>query len=380
VGKNNNFIEINGRRYNAVTGVAVGTAELPKIRQSLDGVIAPAASAQSAQPLRSNKTVSQPQQQTHQSVIQPTKVQKPSLQDVRRPTAKPATNHTPEQAKTLMRHAVHKPQPDLKRHLVAQSPTDILIKQPQLPVTPKLSVATVDSTRWHRAKAIAKSQLVSRFNQVQPSPPIAPTTTKVISQTLAQPLRQPAVKKPPKTTADLLQFAVEQATSHQEAPIKLKKSSRAGLNKHLVGIGTLAAAFVLLVGVLVHQNMADIKLNLASSKAGFAASLPAYQPPGFSLANISSDTGTVALHFHSNSDTDRDFVVTEKPSGWDSPTLRDMFVSQTGQSYQTVESAGRILYIYGQRNITWVNGGIWYQIQSNDSLSNQQLVDLANSL
>jgi hypothetical protein len=72
--------------------------------------------------------------------------------------------------------------------------------------------------------------------------------------------------------------------------------------------------------------------------------------------------------------------LTEKTSAWNSATLRDNFVASNAKTYQTVETGGRTIYLYGQNQASWVNGGIWYQVQSNGALSNHQLVELATSL
>ena len=55
------------------------------------------------------------------------------------------------------------------------------------------------------------------------------------------------------------------------------------------------------------------------------------------------------------------------------------FVAPTDPNYQVVVGGGRTVYLYGSRNATWVNNGLWYVLQGNDSLSNQQLVQLATS-
>jgi hypothetical protein len=70
----------------------------------------------------------------------------------------------------------------------------------------------------------------------------------------------------------------------------------------------------------------------------------------------------------------------QKQSTWDSTALHDNFVAAKNGSYQTIQSAGRTIYTYGNGNATWVNSGVWYQVTSNGSLKMNDLVNLANSM
>ncbi|HXR49659.1 MAG TPA: hypothetical protein VN778_01380, partial [Verrucomicrobiae bacterium] len=129
----------------------------------------------------------------------------------------------------------------------------------------------------------------------------------------------------------------------------------------------------------LYANLTSIQLQVASSKAGFTANLPSYQPIGYSFAHLNYSPGNVAMQFQSNSDS-RAYAISEKLSAWDSQTLRSDFVAGIGQDYQTVQTAGHTLYVYGKNNATWVNSGIWYQIKSDGALSVHQLVELASSM
>ena len=47
---------------------------------------------------------------------------------------------------------------------------------------------------------------------------------------------------------------------------------------------------------------------------------------------------------------------------------------------QTIDTAGRTVYIYGNDNASWVDNGIWYQVTSNGDLSNTDVLNIASSL
>ena len=378
--KNNksDSIEINGKRYDATTGAELSETVTMKPHHHLDGVVAPAGTVYAP-----TKHVLHKQPKPSRTTGKPSH-HAPSMRDVMRPIAKhhgPA--HSPQPAQTLMRRAVTKPTVTPKTQFKAQGQASQLVSQTVLEVAPKLSATIVDNRRLKHAQVIPKSRLISRYNMdvVIARTPAIPARSGSVGQaatTLPRASHQPAPSRP-QTTADLLQRAIEQATSHRQVTPHIKRS--AARNKRIVSVSTLALVSLVLFGFVLHQNMPNIKLDMASSKAGFAAGLPTNQPAGYSLGTLSASTGQVALQFHSNSDNNRVYNLVEKPSDWDSVTLRDMFVTNASANrYQTVQTAGRTLYLYGQQNITWVNGGIWYLVRSDGVLSNQQLIDLATSL
>lgn len=357
VRKNNNIIEINGQRYDAKTG-ALLTPSSPKHGK-----------AKPVQPVAAASQHTKPAM--HTDVI-------------RRPGKRPAL-HSPKASRTLMRQAVKKPDPSLKRHLKVQGHTDTLAQPPLAIVAPAHSVQQLDAKRLQKASQVAKSRLISHF-----LPPAASTASRpaalapaqshpeaslpVAVKALAGQDHSAKLGKRPKTTADILARAIEQATSHEELPPP--RHSRAKRN---VAIGGVVGLSVLLLGVIVTQNLSNVRLQMASARAGFSASLPDYHPAGYSLGQLDYSDGVVAANFHSNSDGQL-YSITQKRSAWDSATLLNTFVAPADPNYQTTEAAGRTIYIYGDANATWVNGGVWYVIQSNGSLNDRQLVDLATSL
>jgi hypothetical protein len=346
VSKNNNIIEINGKRYDAHTGAALDEPAVQAAHK---------AAAHTATP----KPV--------------TPKAKPTARDVVRAKPKHAAAHKPQPAKTLMRSAVKKPSGSFKRHVKAQSNTGALIKQPSAAVIAKASINRVDEKRLKSAEKIPKSKLVKHFNEQG-----AATYQPLVATTItSEPFVPPVVAPTTNTTEDVLQRALERASSHRES--QPKRHSKNNKLARVSGVSLATLSFVLLAGLAIQNNLPGAKLHLASSQAGFAASLPSYKPAGYSLQGIESGPGVVAIHYQSNSD-ERTYTLTEKDSAWDSTSLRDQFVASTGQSYNTIESGGRTIFIYGQHDATWVSGGVWYQVHTAGALSDRQLIDLASSL
>lgn len=369
-------IEINGKRYDAITGKAVEAPATMKPHHHLDSIVAPTHKSRAG---GTAKPATPPR-----AADKPTHHHRPSMQDVRQPVTRQRP-HTPQPTRTLMRHAVQKPQTahHTSRGVKAQGEISGVTKHLSLELAPKLSAAVVDNQRLKHARVVPKSKLISHYHPAAGGvvPVAAPTPAAVQPTIQFSPQTPTPTTRQPQTTAELLQHAIDQATSHQQPAPRVRRSYRHSRGRRIASVSTLALVSLTLFGFVLHQNMPSLKLDLASSRAGFAANMPASRPAGFSLNGLDAATGQVALHFQSNSNDGRTYTITEKPSNWDSATLRDSFVvTASNNKYETVSVAGRTLYLYGQQNITWVNGGIWYQVASAGALSNQQLVNIATSL
>lgn len=293
------------------------------------------------------------------------------MRDVVRPPAKSGGRHTTTTSHTLMRHVVKKPKVETRKHSAAHSLT--LTKPTMSEVVVGKSAKRLDPKRLNRAKRVPQSQLISHFSPVT-SNVLAPQLTPAMPVATPAPLASPQPKSQPKTTADLLEHALKHATSHEQPAPKHRPSRR----KRTAGMAGAVAVVALLIGLIINQNTLNLRLQMASTQAGFDVSLPEYQPAGYSLTQLNASSGIVSGHFRSHSDN-RSYTITEKKSNWDSRALRDTFVAPTGE-YQTVEQGGRTIFLYGKGSATWINGGIWYVIQSHDSLSQRQLLELATSL
>ena len=121
-------------------------------------------------------------------------------------------------------------------------------------------------------------------------------------------------------------------------------------------------------------------MRVAAARAGVNASMPGYQPSGFSFKGpIDYSAGQVTVSFKSNTD-DRAYSVAQRSSNWNSDALLSNFVVAEGKQYQTYIDRGRTLYIYDGSNATWVDNGVWYQVEGNSDMTTDQLVRIAASI
>lgn len=179
---------------------------------------------------------------------------------------------------------------------------------------------------------------------------------------------------------DIFERALAMANSHEQKPDKmllLKTAKKRKKMRRLASLGASVAVFLLLVGLVAFMNKSAIQLQIASARAGFAASTPDYKPEGFSLGRVTYAPGTIATRYDKDS---KAFSIIQKRSNWDSQTLLENFVATTNEDFEGYQVNGRTIYVYGNGKATWVNGGIWYQVQAGEALSNDQLLRVARSM
>lgn len=387
VAKTNNFIELNGKRYDAVTGAFLGVGLQPTSDAK------PLASYMKASP-NHGKVMDgiMPSKAAHAAVAHALKpaVPKPVVTHL----VKPIAHHKPQSAKTLRRDIVKLPIIKPQKPLKLQQPTDIMQHKPGvLTVVPKLSSDVVDPARATRAQHVPQSPQIERFRKQQTPRPthhaaLAPSRPINRSMEPVSHVRTPMrvegrqvlpANKPAET--DIFEQAIAYAKSHEQPSPKAighqkaKRSHRR--QKKIAGVFASVAMLAALSGFIFWQNRADIELQLASARSGVPASMPAYRPSGYAIKGMTYSPGTVTIGFLGNSGS---FSVVQKSSNWDSETLLQNYVATSGQAYNAYSAAGRTVYVYGNDNATWVNGGIWYQINDQGQLSKDQLINLATSM
>lgn len=337
---NNTHIEINGKRYDARTG------------QLLDNTAQPTAPEQ---PLRKSRG---------------------EVVEVRAA----GVHKTTQRSQTLMRHAVKKPA--AAKHVRAQS------RGVMADVAPKKQSGTARVDLYHttnpqrqaRASHIARSTLVTRFNHSPHAAIDRPVTTKVVALPVAKEPSAPAaaLARPMSAAASVLEKGLANAQSHIQ-PLHQLAPARSKRRRRLVSFAASSFAVLLLAGFITYQNIPNISMRYAASRAGVSARMPDYQPAGFSLnKKIQYNPGQITLSFRSNTD-ERSFTITQRESSWNSETLRTNYIA-ADMPVQTFEDKGRTIYLYGDSNATWVNGGVWYEIKGDSLLNSDQLIRIATSM
>lgn len=190
--KNNNIITINGRDYDAKTGIA------------LDGG-KPASKPKLKTPAKTTKVIAKKPSTAAKTTIKQSANSKKAHKQAA--NLKP---HAPKSATTLMRKAVKKPSSKSKSSLKVAG---------EIRVEPKVSHGAINTKLLSYAKRIHKSPLIKHFGDMAASDLAVQQTNTKTPATTKKPTYKPTnVKKKPKTTAELLDYAIAQSTSHEQAP------------------------------------------------------------------------------------------------------------------------------------------------------------------
>lgn len=433
-----NIIELNGKRYDAITGAYLGKSNVvPKniaeqyVRgKVIDGFVrrrnpAPGGQVRNASSRQSRSERPAPVQSranssktsdvttanitenTLKSNIKPTKTNQPIQTASAQKTAKRAEplparakHKRTERSKTLMRRATKKPEFSIKPAIRTQTPAELMAK-PASEIARKASVYSVSSTRQQRAFSTAKHRAVSRFGipAAAPATNFAPPALAAVDASTSPAIRpagqipiiavRPAPPKPLTATrpasranqkpnpSKVFEKALSEATSHlQPAHKARKKRSKA---RKVANAFAVAAAFLVITGFVGYLNLPQLQLQFASVQAGFGASIPSHTPTGYAMdKGIQRSGGTITLSFRSG---ESHFSIKQQASNWNSQTLLDDTLALSGQ-HKTIQKNGQIIYIFeeGETRAAWVNGGVRYTLSGNAHLSPEEIADIATSM
>jgi hypothetical protein len=356
-------MELNGRHYDALTGALLMSGPKPM------SDISPARPMPPAPTDRRFQTQSKPYTG--------------AVMDIVRAPASHAKPHKVQHSQTLVRTAVQQPGQSLKRHTRATTHTGSLAKAVPFDVVSKHSVSLIDEQRLRRSRTIAKSGLVQRFASSDTAPRStayqARTTPAPIARAVATPSAPAHIQPVNHNPMDAFERALTTASTPKPyVPVK-KKATRARRFHQITSVAVSTFAALLILGFVAYQNAAVIQLRLASSKAGINATLPAWQPSGFRVGTFAYGPGTVTVKYSSPASGSH-FSIVQTASKWDSATLLSEYVYPNNSTYDVITSNGTTIYTYDSSSATWVRGGIWYKLTSDDGLSTSQIVNIATSM
>lgn len=350
-----NTITINGKLYDAKTGKLLGSAVAPK-----KPVAAPQTTASTGAALDGfSKRRSAP---------------------ASRPTPATSVHAKTAKSQTLRRDAVSKPK---KHEIHAKAAPHTTHKSASHSASTTYNQPNPD--RLARAASATKSKFISRFG--------APVTTTERAVSDTKPVKKiapvPVATAPPITaaaTTNQFDKAVAQASSHSQPIHKTKTTRRQRvahklrLSPRTVSFASLALAVILFGGFFVYQNIPTMAMRMASARSGVNATMPGYKAAGFTVNGpITYSAGKITIKYKSTTD-DRNYQVSQSNSQWNDEALVDNFVAVERRPYQTYQDKGKTIYIYDGSNATWIENGVWYQVEGGTALSSDQLLRIANSM
>lgn len=338
--KGKNFVVINGRHYDAVTGVAIS-----------DTVLAARVDANKPRPTKAFHDIG------------PAK--KPASPDVAR--SRTSTAHTvhikPQKSQTLYRAALKKPAtyaaPSAVRSplITKFGPQNSHIKPAMVPVSSVAAAKPVAHAGTHAVKSL--------HTPAKHIKPAAPAVTRPSPRDLKEHLLKEGLAN------------AQRNTGEHKAEGRLKRM--AGRQSKFASIATMSLATIMLGGYLTYVNMPNLSVRVASARAGVDAQFPEYSPDGYSFAGpVAYAPGEVTINFK-GSGGQQAYEIKQKTSNWDSQAVLDNFITRETNSYLTYSEQGLTVYTYENR-AAWVSGGVLYTIDSKAPLSSQQILRIAGSM
>lgn len=293
----------------------------------------------------------------------------PARKTVERPASAPAAgvHATTERSQTLNRR-------------IAQKKTTAPARKPQsgrmmdIARSPKVARFTPEAPKPEPKKE--KPAPVTADHK----PVSHPMAERAISRAAAPKPAKVVSAEVTKSLKEIKDEEIEKALSAETPKQKVKKQGAWAKHSRKI-IASIAVVVILVVGgYLTLVNLPALSVWVASSQAGIKATYPSYSPDGYSLSQpVSFSDGEVTLNFVSNGGSGG-YVVRETRSSWDSTAVLENVVKKTaGEDYATTNDSGLTIYTFNG-DAAWVNRGILYTIDSSAPLSNDQIRSIATSL
>lgn len=406
--KSKTTIEVNGKRYDAITGAVIGVASAPPVHagKNIDGffrsrttavkttaVPTPPISDRTAvlaTPAPGYRPKSQPSRGLNHArahTPQPARTAEVRIHSDASHTQKPAIHRTPaapnhtkphtaQHSQTLMRTAVQRPAPSFHKQVATKAALQHSV--PSL-IVPKKSVVSLDADRLARAQTISRSPLVahhaSQVHAVQPTftaISVQPTPTKAPETTPPPPM-------PTNKPTDIFEHALANATNFIDIKAHqahFKRKTRA----HVASMAAGTLALFVIAGFAAYQNTPGLQLRVAGLRAGIATSMPDFKAAGFAYKGVTAGDGKLTVGF---SGVSGNYQLVQRATNFSS----DEMIHNIGATdasgtpdYTVVKAGNTTVYRFSNTDATWVKGGTWYTVTGTGSLSDQQVKTLVQNV
>lgn len=342
---NKQFIIINNRAYDTITGLPIGNTQLSDLEDQ---------ASTDPRPTRGIKTKS-----IHQSYTQSST----TLSRRHTPRPKYAINDHQAVLKSIgskdfakINHfATQKSTPAIQPQ---QTPTQIDRPAQPHPIIERVKGKQIDfsaprNKRFKQQKlAMQNTQESSLLSKNSPKP--------------ARELKNEAIHRVLQQDINSQKISSARSKSHKKFFSGWSKILPAGL------------AIMLLGGYLTFLSMPNISIRMASIQSGVNAKYPNYQPNGYTLSGpIALKNGEVSMKF-AYADGNQSYTLTQQKSNWDSSAVRQ-YVDSKNQNAIITQSNGLTIYTY-DNNAAWVNGGVLYTLEGDAPLSSNQIQRIATSM
>jgi len=278
------------------------------------------------------------------------------------------TRRAPQRSRTLNRDFAKKPSyiAKIKPSFVRRASQQTATKHPDVhrfAPTP-IPVPTNNSN--------AKSTI---SNKSKSEAPFVPVMTRNMEEKLAQ-------RKAPKvtqTSSDLKKALIsEQMNQPIDRKSRLKAERKAARTRRRFTAPTLvtaALAIMVLGGYFTYVSMPSISVRVAAARAGIDAHTP-YAPSGYSIDGpVAYAPGRVTINYKSNGGGNG-YSLTQETNEWGNDAMSSLVDSN---DYTTIESGRTTIYRYGNK-AAWISNDILFTLNGNDSLGDDQITRIVESM
>jgi len=289
-----------------------------------------------------------------------------------------AKAHSVQHSHTLMRTAVKRPQPSLRKQVGTVGSLQHAV--PSL-VVPKKSVLSLDEQRLVRARTVSRSPQIAHLST--PKPGVTPTVTPV--PVAPQPVRPqeegpgaPPPHKNPSPT-DIFEHALANASHY----VDIHAHHRAYRKKVKTHVASMLAGSMVLIAIasfVAYQNSPALQFRVASIRAGVSAHAPNFAALGYTYNGVKAQNGKLVVGLkHGNTA----YTVTQQATNLSNDDMIQTVgaTDATGTPDYTPVSAGATtVYRFGNNVATWVLNGKWYTVTATGALDNSQLQKLVQNI
>jgi len=353
VGKQPSVIELNGQKYDAITGNRIASAQ-PVSNQRVASDIIPHKQAISRQSTPSHNIHKKTE---HSHTLMRSAVKKPNGQTVEAPKQAPVEVAAPVQApEPIELHHSHHPKHS-HAHEVTKSP----------------HVSRFSNTAVHHNSYEHSADKPKQLDVVAPAKHHVQHQAQGKSAT-AEELIQKSLKsiKP-----------AERRDHSSRTKLRHRAAKRLGVSQRVINFAAGTAAVLLIGSFFAYQNIPNLSVRYAGVKAGVTAKLPGYHPTAFTVSNnVQYSPGQVAVQYSSNTD-DRSYVVTQKKTDWTNNELESFMTTQGGKTPQSYASGEKTIYIQSEGDkitASTVEDGVLKNVAGNASLNTDQVIKIVSSM
>lgn len=257
-----------------------------------------------------------------------------------------------------------------------------IVKKPSSPKKTAQSTAGkhMDIARSPKISRFAPHPQTKPKKPAQATPDKKPVSHPLTQKALKKPTgaARPASAKETKDRAVAAALASKPTAQKKPKKERVKKQLDKKWRRVAYGVSILVVA--LIGAAVLYFTIPNIAVSFAGQQAGVEASYPSYTPDGYRFKQpVQFSEGKVELDFVSKSGPTT-YTITQAKSSWDSSAVLDNVIKpEVGDNYTTVTERGLTIYS-SDKLTTWVNGGIHYIIEGDAILTPEQKRSIANSL